>query len=87
MSCCNGGRSRRAIVLPQTGNAVAAPASANVRPTLAVFRYEGSRPIVVIGGVTKTKYRFAAMGAEVAVDIRDRTSVRQVPRLREMRLV
>ena len=87
MSCCGGGSSRRAVVLPQTGNAVAAATPNNVRPTLAVFRYEGTQPIVVIGGVTKTKYRFAAMGTEVAVDIRDRTSVRQVPRLREIWVV
>lgn len=87
MSCCNGGSSRRAVVLPRTGTSVAAAPATNVRPTLSVFRYEGTQPIVVIGGVTRTKYRFATMGAEVAVDIRDRTSVRKVPRLREVRVV
>ena len=84
MSCCGGGRSRNPITLPRTG--AVAPAS-NVRPTLAVFRYEGDQTLTVVGRVTGTKYRFAGPGSEVAVDIRDRTSVRQVPRLREMRLV
>jgi len=52
-----------------------------------MFRYDGETPLVVIGRVTGTKYRFAGHGTEVAVDIRDRASVRQVPRLREMRLL
>jgi hypothetical protein len=57
----------------------------HVRPTLVMFRHEGESPMVVIGRVTGTRYRFAGRGSEVAVDIRDRPSVRQVPRLREMR--
>jgi len=84
MSCCGGGRSRVSMTLPRTG---AASPPSNVRPTLAVFRYEGVKPVVVTGRVTGAQYRFAGNGSEVAVDIRDRTSVRQVPHLREMRLV
>ena len=82
MSCCGGGRSRGSMVLPRAG--IAAPRQ--TRPTLAVFRYEGTQPITVIGRVTGARYRFAGPGAEVAVDLRDRDSVRQVPRLRELRL-
>lgn len=82
MSCC-GNRPR--VTLPRVGSAPPPPPA--VRPSLAVFRYEGEAPLIVVGHVTQTKYRFAARGAEVAVDIRDRGSVRQVPRLREMRLV
>jgi nitroimidazol reductase NimA-like FMN-containing flavoprotein (pyridoxamine 5'-phosphate oxidase superfamily) len=62
-------------------------AASTARATRAVFRYEGDRPIVVIGRVTGAKYAFARRGAEVAVDIRDRSSVVQVPRLREIRLL
>lgn len=87
MSCCGGGRSRGgSIALPRSGVAVGG-APSHVRPTLAVFRYEGDRPLLVIGGATGAKYRFTGNGSEIAVDIRDRISMRQVPRLREMRLV
>jgi hypothetical protein len=40
----------------------------------------------VIGRVTGRKYWFEKDGAEVAVDLRDRASVAQVPKLRELRL-
>lgn len=56
----------------------------SVPATLVVFRYEGETPIVVIGRITGTRYRFAGRGAEVAVDVRDRPSVRQVPRVSEV---
>ena len=81
MSCCGGGRST-GPALPGTGVVMT---RSYVRPTLVVFRHEGESPIVVIGRVTGTRYRFAGRGSEVAVDIRDCPSVRQVPHLREMR--
>ena len=84
MSCC-GGRSRGSMSLPRIGGAAGVHSTA--RPTLAVFRYEGDKTLTVTGGATGTKYQFSGPGAEVAVDIRDRASVRQVPRLREMRVV
>ena len=84
MSCC-GGRSRGSVSLPHPGNSAAAhPAE---RPTLSVFRYEGDKTLAVTGGATGKRYVFVGPGAEVAVDIRDRASVRQVPRLRELRTV
>ena len=85
MSCCGGGRPRIPVVTQRVGSAAMAPS--NARPARTVFRYEGEQPIVVIGRVTGTRYRFEARGAEVAVDLRDRPSVLQVPRLREVRLV
>jgi hypothetical protein len=81
MSCCGGGP--RSAVLQRTS---AVTTLSHVRPTLVVFRNEGESPMVVIGRVTGTRYRFAGRGSEVAVDIRDRPSVRQLPRLREIRL-
>lgn len=87
MSCCGGGRSRRSVQLPRVGGGAASVAPVAVRPKLAVFRYEAEKPLIVVGRVTQAKYRFAGRGSEVAVDIRDRASVRQVPGLREMRLV
>lgn len=86
MSCCGGGRSRRSVQLPRVGGA-ASVAPVAVRPKLAVFRYDAEKPLIVVGRVTQARYRFAGRGSEVAVDIRDRPSVRQVPGLREMRLV
>ena len=74
MSCCGGGSRGVVGIRP------------NVRASRAVFRYDGDRPVVVIGRVTGTRYHFAGRGAEVAIDIRDRASVAQLPRLREMRL-
>ena len=85
MSCC-GGRSRGSVSLPHAGSASTSSSPSRARASLAVFRYEGDKPLTVIGRVTGAKYRFAP-GAEVAVDIQDRSSVRQVPRLRELRLV
>lgn len=82
MSCCGGGRSA-GPVLPGTGVVMM---QSHVRPTFSVFRYEGENPIVIIGRITGTRYRFAGRGSEVSIDIRDCPSVRQVPRLREMRL-
>ncbi|HET7435694.1 MAG TPA: hypothetical protein VFN10_13380 [Thermoanaerobaculia bacterium] len=87
MSCC-GSRSHLSLSMPSvSGKGGTAVTTTTARPTHAVFRYEADAPIVVVGAVTKARYRFAGRDAEVAVDIRDRPSVRQVPRLREMRLV
>ena len=75
MSCCGGGRSTNPTGI------------SHARATRAVFRYEGERPVIVIGRVTGTRYHFARNGSEVAIDIRDRASVGQLPRLREIRLL
>jgi hypothetical protein len=85
MSCCGRGSTVGSVSLPRSGGSVSA--QSNARATLAVFRYEGGASLTVIGGVTGKRYRFSGPGAEVAVDIQDRSSVRQVPRLREMRIV
>jgi hypothetical protein len=54
--------------------------------TVAIFRYEGTGSLTVIGRGTGRKYWFGANGAEVAVDLRDRPSVAMVPKLRQTRL-
>ncbi|MEO8034971.1 MAG: hypothetical protein ABI837_11120 [Acidobacteriota bacterium] len=53
---------------------------------MAVFRYDGPASLTVIGKVTGRKYWFAQAGAELAVDMRDRSSVSQVPKLALVRL-
>lgn len=54
-------------------------------PRVAVFRYEGTSALTVIGRATNQRYHFARAGDEVAVDWRDQPSVAQVPKLREIR--
>ena len=92
MSCCGGNRSRIAASVPRRpapNAAPSAPAPAAPPPaaaTLAIFRYDGATSLTVWGRVTAKKYWFAGPGSEVAVDLRDRASMRQVPQLREVRL-
>ncbi|MET0552589.1 MAG: hypothetical protein ABW221_06100 [Vicinamibacteria bacterium] len=50
-----------------------------------MFRYEGSRGLLVIGRFTGRRYWFERYGSEVAIDPRDRPSVVQVPLLRAVR--
>ena len=82
MSCCGGGGRSTGPALPGTG---VVTTRSYVRPAFSLFRYEGENPIVIIGRITGTRYRFAGRGSEVAIDIRDRPSMRQVPHLREVR--
>jgi hypothetical protein len=80
MSCCGGNRARAGAPVP-AAFVNATPASGGAT-TVAIFRYEGSGSLTVIGRATGRKYWFAANGAEVAVDRRDRPSVALVPKLR-----
>lgn len=52
--------------------------------TVAIFRYEGQSMMTVLGRATGRRYWFASPGAEVAVDLRDRPSLQDVPKLREV---
>jgi len=53
---------------------------------VAVFRYDGFTSLTIIGPTTGRKYWFDRPGAEVAVDLRDRSAVARVPRVREVRV-
>jgi hypothetical protein len=55
-------------------------------PSVAIFRYEGEGSLTVIGPATGRKYWFERNGAEVAVDLRDRAAVTQVPKVRLVRV-
>jgi hypothetical protein len=50
----------------------------------AYFEYVGRTAITVVGAATGRRYQFAAPGAVVVVDPRDRRSVAQVPGLRQV---
>jgi hypothetical protein len=52
-------------------------------PTIR-YEYVGNTGLTVFGGATRHRYRFAATGAQVAVDARDGTSLDRVPNLRRV---
>jgi hypothetical protein len=54
-----------------------------VTPTVR-YEYTGDTGLTVFGGATRTRYRFAHPGAQVAVDARDAASLESVPRLRRV---
>lgn len=84
MSCCGGNRSR--VTGTQTSPAPQASSSAPLGATVAIFRYEGRTALTVWGRETGRKYWFSSPGAEIAIDLRDRASMRQVPNVKEVRL-
>jgi hypothetical protein len=87
MSCCGGNKNRVISTglgsVPQPQAETIAP----VRASAVVFRYDGVKPTTVYGKVTGRKYWFGEQGAEVVVDLRDRTGMRAVKDVREVRLV
>jgi hypothetical protein len=82
MSCC--GKSRGLMMQP--GPAIqSAPHSVAGQPRTLEVQYTGKTAITAVGRVTGRQYRFGAPGARVAIDPRDRASIRAVPNLREVR--
>jgi len=82
-SCCGQNRSS----LHTTGFAATAePARPSHQPRfVVVFEYTGATGLHAVGGSTGQHYRWSQSGARVAVDPRDRVSLRAVPQLREVR--
>lgn len=69
---------------PQTG-AKAAPGRAPLVLPTAVFEYAGATALTLVSPVTRKSYRFEHPGAQVAVDVRDRSWVAFVPNLKPVR--
>jgi hypothetical protein len=86
MPCCGGNRAR-AVMSASAGPAGATPTVYAHPPSVAVFRYEGDGSLTVIGPATGRKYWFERSGAELAVDLRDRAAIANVPKLRQLRIV
>jgi len=84
MSCCGGNRAHNYTV-PNRAAAAARP-EVTAGATVAIFRYDGRTALTVIGRVTGRRYWFREPGAEIAVDMRDRASMQQVPNVKEVRL-
>lgn len=84
MSCCGGNRSR--VASTQSPSPAPRTDHAHTGASVAIFRYEGRTALTVWGRETGRKYWFSSPGAEIAVDLRDRASMRQVPNVKEVRL-
>ncbi len=90
MSCCGkareqaaGGPARPLSIGMRSAPGPAAPASRREPPAAMVaFEYVGDSALTATGPVTGRRYRFAAPGARVLIDVRDAPALRQVPRLR-----
>ena len=85
MGCCGSNRAR-SFSVPAPAVSSAPPQPARQGASIVVFRYDGSTSLTIIGATTGRKYWFDRPGAEVAVDLRDRSSVARVPRVREVRV-
>jgi hypothetical protein len=48
------------------------------------FEYRGRSALIVIGSVTRARYYFSESGKRLAVDSRDRASIRMIPQLVEV---
>jgi hypothetical protein len=87
--CCGANRT----VLPQTrastrtGSEVrSAPAPSTVpRTNVAYFEYTGRTAMTVLGPISGLRYRFPSPGSRVAVDLRDRARLADIPNLSPVR--
>lgn len=89
MSCC--GKQRQqfqgAIQLPRTHD----PAERRKLQTgvkryfVTYFEYLGKTGMTVVGPQTGKRYRFDHQGVIVAVDLKDRLSLSNIPQLRQVR--
>jgi hypothetical protein len=81
--CCGNNRSSRS---QGTSFQAAAPAATSVRSTsfVAYFEYTGRTALSVLGP-SGAKYRFAAPGARLSIDLRDRAALEAVPGLVQVR--
>lgn len=63
-----------------------APTSAGVqRNNVAFFEYTGRTAMTAVGPVTGLRYRFAGPGSRLAVDLRDRRRLAEIPHLTQVR--
>ncbi|MGV8038558.1 MAG: hypothetical protein AB2L07_00240 [Thermoanaerobaculaceae bacterium] len=87
MSCC--GQKRQHLRAGEPSQPAAGPlrppGQAPLPPILVHFEYVGATALTVVGPVTRTRYRFSAPGAVLAIDARDALAVATVPHLRQTR--
>jgi hypothetical protein len=78
MGCCGQTRSRMTGAL-STANQRSQPVS-----RVALYEYTGTTAMTVAAPVSGSKYRFAAPGAKVQVDLRDIAAMAGLPNLRRV---
>jgi hypothetical protein len=87
MGCCGSRTPPAGSASPARHHAAPAGVSTPAPPrrySHAFFEYVGPTALSAVGRATGKHYRFDRPGARVAVDPADRTSVAQVPHLREV---
>ena len=85
MSCCGGAKRSNVFPMRSVRTSAAMP-SFEPQTTVVIFRYIGRSSLTVYGPASGRKYWFRGQGTELAVDLRDRESMRDVPNIREVRL-
>lgn len=86
MSCCGGAKRSNVIPMHSVRTESAATQSFEPRTTVVIFQYIGKSSLTVYGPASGRKYWFRGHAAELAVDLRDRESMRGVPNIREVRV-
>jgi hypothetical protein len=80
MACCG---QRRGLL--STGGVVAtAPKRSQPGSRVVLYQYTGMTAMTVVGPLSGSKYRFAAPGAKVQVDLRDVAAMAALPNLRRL---
>ena len=80
MSCC--GKARTAASGPP--NVSPRPLAPGLTNRNVRFEYTGETSMTVIGPVTGQRYHFTARGAQVRVDLRDRSYLLGIAKLRQV---
>ena len=81
MSCCGSSRQQMAFL---AGAPPAGPIPAVERRFEIRFEYLGPTALTVVGPASGRQYRFAARGARLTIDPRDRRALARIPGLREV---
>jgi hypothetical protein len=82
--CCGRNRTMIQMRTPASASRTERPPAAFVgrqRSNVAYFEYTGKTALIVVGSISRNRYRFAAPGSRLAVDLRDRKHLAAVPHL------
>lgn len=85
MSCCGKARAAARDAMPAQSPAVVPPARIPLPIGQTIqFEYVGTSSLTIVGPVTGQRYHFAAPGARLGIDVRDRRYLQNLPRLRQL---
>jgi hypothetical protein len=80
MSCC--GKGREALSIRHNAAPAAMSARRATTQPAVMFEYTGAESVSVVGSVTGIRYEFRGYGAQLRVDLRDRSQLLREPGLR-----